>query len=341
MHFECQSLWYHNLSPNAYRERGRRADRKGCDAMGYAVETGETARTAFERILEEELQIIRRELDGIALQNPDAVHNYRRHLKKARSLARMARHAFPGGDMREIGRDLGAATRIFAAWREREALQESLEWLVKAEKGEAEVVLLKRILAALKDRLTEGPKDLVRESAVEDAKELLEQVIASVRCQCIGSGDPPVSIFCRGAGCGYRQARKAMKRACADPDPQVLHEWRKHAKHLRHHVQILSTAWPACFGALESELHRLTDVLGNVHDLALLREFLLATPPDSLETRQIACTTKIIEKTVRSETERAFGLGALLFAEKSRVFRKRINQYVVAWESGSGDHDAL
>lgn len=311
--------------------------RKGFDEMGYAVEPGESARSAFLRMLEEELRIIRGELSGIALYSPDAVHDYRRHLKKARSLVRMARYAFPDRNLREIGRDLGAATRIFAAWREREALQESLDWLVKAGKNGPEAALWEGILSAVKDRLAEEPPGFAPEKAVEESGKLLEQVQASLRSADLE--ESPVAAFCRGAGRGYGQARKAMRETAARRDPHVLHEWRKQAKHLRHQVQILSTAWPACFGALESELHRLTDALGIVHDLALLREFLLATPPDGLQTDELAFAVEIIETAASRETEHAYRLGVLVFAEKPRSFRKRITKYLLSWESATGTQD--
>ena len=305
--------------------------------MGYAVAAGETARAAFERILKEELQVIRGELSGIAQCSPDAVHDYRRHLKKARSLVRMARHALPDRNLRSMERDLAEATRLFAAWREREALQESLEWMVEAGKEMPDAVWWERVLPELRVRLGEDPVGFVRDNAVEGAAVLLDRVRDSVCCGG-GSGDSPIAALCRGAGSSYRQARKAMMRASAQPAPEVLHEWRKHAKHLRHHVQVLSTAWPACFGALESELHRLTDTLGRVHDLALLHEYLQAAPPEGVNAAELAATAGAVERNVKIETEHAFRLGALLFTEKYRAFRKRIRKYVLAWEPGADGH---
>ena len=289
--------------------------------MGYAVEAGETARAAFERILKEELQVIRGELSGIARCSPDAVHDYRRHLKKARSLVRMARRALPDRNLRVMERDLAEATRLFAAWREREALQESLEWLVKAGKDGPEAVLWERVLTELRVRLEQEPEGFARDKAVEGAAALLDRVLDSVGCGG-GPGDLSIAALCRGAGSSYRQARKAMMRASAQPDPEVLHEWRKHAKHLRHHVQVLSTAWPACFGTLESDLHRPYRLLGSIHDSGIAARIPAGSTAGRVEAAEWEAMTGIVEKNVKAETKRAFDLGALLFAEKPTLFGK-------------------
>lgn len=301
--------------------------------MAYAVEPGESSGTAFDRILREELDTVLAELKKVRAGCPGGVHDYRRHLKKARSLVRMARYAFRDREMRDIARTLAGATRVFAPWREREALEECLRRLSVDGKEPSVRELWERALAGLQDALGGELGDAARNRAVREAKALLKDVRSAAENR--SREVLPVAVLCRGVRRSYAEARRSMAAAREHGQPEPLHEWRKCAKHVRHQVQVISPAWPACLAATESELHRLTDALGEVHDLALLRAHLSGGSSARFEASEIAEMGAAILRRTKGETERAFQLGALLFAEDSRAFHRRIRGYVKLWESGT------
>ena len=67
-----------------------------------------------------------------------------------------------------------------------------------------------------------------------------------------------------------------MRRTIADPSAENVHEWRKRAKDIWYQLRIVRRAWPALLGETAGQAHVLADLLGDHHDLAMLREDLAA-----------------------------------------------------------------
>ena len=61
-----------------------------------------------------------------------------------------------------------------------------------------------------------------------------------------------------------------MRIVADSPTDTLLHVWRKRAKYLRHQIEALNVIEPAMLLPLEVDLERLTDLLGDDHDLAVL-----------------------------------------------------------------------
>jgi hypothetical protein len=76
----------------------------------------------------------------------------------------------------------------------------------------------------------------------------------------------------------YRDGARWMSRAESSRSPEAYHEWRKEAKHLRYHLRLLRPAWSGHLNAADDQLHKLTDVLGEHHDLTDLHLQLGADP---------------------------------------------------------------
>lgn len=76
----------------------------------------------------------------------------------------------------------------------------------------------------------------------------------------------------------YRRGRTGRKRAFAAPTTERLHEWRKRVKYHWYHVRLLQNVWPEPMKVRRRELKVLADLLGDDHDLAVLRQLLLSAP---------------------------------------------------------------
>jgi CHAD domain-containing protein len=70
----------------------------------------------------------------------------------------------------------------------------------------------------------------------------------------------------------YRRGRRAFRAAEAEPSSEHLHELRKRTKDLWHAAQILRPAAPKRLRKLGRKAHKLSDVLGDDHDLVTLLE---------------------------------------------------------------------
>jgi len=70
----------------------------------------------------------------------------------------------------------------------------------------------------------------------------------------------------------YSQSRKAMKAAEKECTDEAFHEWRKRSKDLRYALELASAARPqSSLDRLADQAHSLSNLLGNDHDLAVLR----------------------------------------------------------------------
>lgn len=67
----------------------------------------------------------------------------------------------------------------------------------------------------------------------------------------------------------YQKGREGFVAAQDDPSKEHFHEWRKQAKYLMHHYEILVNYWPDTLGINGKSLQQLSDYLGEEHDLAL------------------------------------------------------------------------
>jgi CHAD domain-containing protein len=127
---------------------------------------------------------------------------------------------------------------------------------------------------------------------------------------------------------GYRRGRRALVRAQGDPTVENLHEWRKRTKNIWYHLRLLKELSPAIVGGQADEAHGLSDLLGDDHDLALLREKLRGgvghVPVD------VDALIELIDHRREQLEAEAMQVGARLYAERPKVFRRRMHRYWTA-----------
>jgi CHAD domain-containing protein len=126
----------------------------------------------------------------------------------------------------------------------------------------------------------------------------------------------------------YGGARRAMRQIGSNPDGR--HKWRKRAKVVRYQLGFLEPLWPPVLKTLESELHRLTDCLGEDHDLALLRAKLLEESTFNNPAQRQALLS-LIERRRQTLQRNALALGLRIFGEKPHRFSARLRAYWCAW----------
>jgi CHAD domain-containing protein len=252
-----------------------------------------------------------------------AVHGARKDLKKLRAVLRLARDELPKKTFREENRRYRKAGQTLSAARDATVKLKTLELLVEAGGGlSGEAIETWR---SILDRDREAAGNLAAdEGAVID---LLEVGLAGI-AEWPLEGDSWEMIG-GSVERTYRRGRRAMRAADAKPSEDNLHRWRKRAKDLWYDLALLSGAWPRPLGATAEEAHRLTELLGDHHDLALLRA-------DLHERRLGEEETRVLEAAIDARQERlatdAFELGRRLYAEKPKAFNRRLRCYWKAWQ---------
>lgn len=122
----------------------------------------------------------------------------------------------------------------------------------------------------------------------------------------------------------YRQGHRALALAAESPSVANLHEWRKQTKYLWHQMQLLQAGWTAGEKESVDRIHGLATLLGEDHDLAVLRETLAADPLAYGGHRVLKSVFAVIDRR-RAELEaQAFALGQDIFKDPPKIFTSRI-----------------
>lgn len=122
----------------------------------------------------------------------------------------------------------------------------------------------------------------------------------------------------------YRTGHRALALAAENPTVENLHEWRKQSKYLWHQLQLLETTLPDKEKELIDQTHKLGTLLGEDHDLAVLRATLAADPLAFGGHRVLKDLFVIIDRRRRELQQEAFTLGQRIYRDAPKVFVNRI-----------------
>ncbi|HKJ80307.1 MAG TPA: CHAD domain-containing protein, partial [Prolixibacteraceae bacterium] len=133
----------------------------------------------------------------------------------------------------------------------------------------------------------------------------------------------------------YKRGRKAYKKCRKKSTTANHHEWRKRVKYLWCEIRILKETWPNGLKGYAKELHNLSDLLGDDHDLNDLKGRLQKIYLESDYTDDLAKTEALIDQFSEEIRNDAWQLGERIYAEKPKDFVKRIGKYWDAAQSMS------
>lgn len=234
------------------------------------------------------------------------VHEARKRGKHVRSLTRLVRASAPELHD-EVNAAVRDAARLLSDLRDREAVVETLDDLVEHEAADEVASAASAVRPHLVARRDDGAR--TAEPDVEEALVRFVDVREGVGDWAVPEG---VEALAGGFAKTYRRARKRYEEVHADATTALLHEWRKRVKYHRYHLRMLEPVWPAGFGARLDEVHHLSDLLGDDHDLAVLRGVLEAHGDvDPAEGRALVT---VLDRRRAELQQAALPLGARLFA---------------------------
>ena len=199
----------------------------------------------------------------------EAVHDVRRDIKKLRAVLRLVRPGIGEAAYGEATDTLRKAADRLDAMRDAQVRLAALEELAKRSNGQIPRHSLPKIQNALRQSCRAEEQKLG--PTVGSVKNILLQARQQLGCLKV----KPNSWKAVGPGLKkiYRRGRKALELAEREPSPENFHEWRKRVKDLAHQLRLVCPARPGKLKSRTAELDRLGDLLGDDHDLFMLREF--------------------------------------------------------------------
>jgi CHAD domain-containing protein len=303
-------------------------ERGGGDDEGpsraYRLEAGEKTKKGLPRIaagrVETALEHVSAARDG---DGAAAIHDARKDLKKLRSLLRLVRSRIGEDTYRCENRRYREASKSLAGARDATVMLETLDALSNRYEGR----LPSRSVAGFRRRLEEQRQRA--EPDLEVATALIAQGRAGLDDWAAQSGG--WKLIEPGLRRSYRKGRKRMARVASAPTTENVHEWRKRGKDLWYQLRIVHDAWPELIGATADQVHELTDLLGDHHDLAVLRA-------EAGRHREVFSSSGDLKRLVGligsrqiELLNRALNLGDRLYSEKPKVFTARLGSYWTSW----------
>jgi CHAD domain-containing protein len=258
----------------------------------------------------------------------DAIHETRKDLKKLRSVLRLVRDEL-GDDayrrentrFRDVGRTLSGA-------RDAQVKLETAKSLRERFGDRLDESSLRRYEAALEADRGRQAEEVSGGEAVDRAAAEIEAGHAAIAEWPLDADD--WSLVEPGLDRSYRRGRARFADVRAAPSDEAVHEWRKRVKDLWYQLRILRNSWKPVMAETGDQAHELADLLGDHHDLAVLRD-------DALARRELWADGEL-ESFAEAIAERqdelirdALVRGERLYAEKPKAFKRRMRAYWEAW----------
>jgi len=257
-----------------------------------------------------------------------AVHDARKDLKRARTALRLLRPALDELIYRRENALLRDAAHALNAARDAKVLTQTLQSLRRSHRAlrrDADVAELLRTLQAdqidLRRRAREHPAQLAR------ARGALERLCNRVMQWRVGTHG--WSVLGPALKRIYRSGRRALPTARPRPTDGALHEWRKQVKYLRYALEMLAPMRPRKVARLAQQAERLTDCLGEAHDLTMLvQKARVFAKRKRADLRPLF--TIIDQQRARLNLE-ALSSGGQLYRAKPRDWKRQLVRYWIRW----------
>jgi hypothetical protein len=257
-------------------------------------------------------------------ERDEAVHDVRKRFKKIRAILRLVRDELGRKTYRRANARFRDAAKPLTTARDAKVLLDSLANLRPLVKGPSEG----KALAEISKRLKAQREDVLNK--IIDQEDVFAEVRNAVKAARAEFKDfrgvrGRWSTVRRGLERTYRKSRDAWQAALADPSVAKLHEWRKQTKYLWHQIDV--TAENRVMSLLAEQLESLSDLLGENHDLAVLRQVVAGPGAETNSKRSNANLTAAIDKRRLELEAQAMKSAETLFQEAPTVFIVRIKRY--------------
>jgi CHAD domain-containing protein len=288
--------------------------------MAYRIGADEPVRAAIARCGREQLDRAIRELsEGINDDPVRAVHDARKAIKKERSLLRLAHGTMRSAQRRRENATLRDAGRALSGVRDADVLISTVDGLQQRFAGQLPAGTFTAIRKALASRRGDGARAL-RDALDAKAVQDLGGVLLRVDEWKLGVGG--WNAIEAGLVRSYKRGRRELGRARRSRSLEDLHAWRKRVKDLWYQERLLAQVCGPSIKGHGNEAHHVADLLGDDHDLGLLRDELTrGTMPAPVDVD--AVVTLIDRRRDELQTE-ALGIGRRLYAEAPAAFRRRM-----------------
>lgn len=236
--------------------------------MGFSFKQRKDVADQVRKIAAEQARTALEDTRGDASFD-ETVHVLRRHCKKMRGLLRIIRPNFP--DFERENAAFRDAADSLSAERDAAVMVETFDLAMKKEwAGSIARERRRQFRSELQANRKQIGAQVDREQLLEDFRASMDAAITRIKDWSFK--DDQFDLIAPGLHDTYARMRKRMAKAAKSGDPIDFHDWRKDVKGHGFHVGLLKKAAPDVFGARKEHLGTLGDLLGDHHNLVVLRQ---------------------------------------------------------------------
>jgi len=300
--------------------------------MAYRLRRDKSVQKSLRLVAVEQLDKAIDELQCPELDRHETVHQVRKRCKKIRGLIRLVRPEF--ADYKSENKFFRDAARTLSHVRDAQSRLECFDALQARFDDQLDF----SPLAPLRDQL-ESRRGEIADNQI-DLEQRLEKFLAQMRearqraerWKIDRDGFPAIK---GGLKKTYRRGRQAFAAAYRDPTTENFHQWRKRVKYHWYHARLLRRIWPDSMASHREAADGLSDLLGDDHDLAVLRHTLITSSclfPTGFDLQPLIV---LIDRRRSELRGAAQPLARCLFAERPSQLAGRWKTYWKAWTAPS------
>lgn len=295
--------------------------------MGYRLPPDKDFTAAFRNAATEQLEQAIRVLEDRPDGNDEAIHAFRKNLKRLRTLYRLVVKAAPDFQKQENAR-LRDVAKSLSAMRDAAALVGTARYLKDKARSDEEAQALDRIIATLEARragLTKaegGLEDKLRQAA--DSLHVAKAEVSKISFD--GGRRKNARMLAGGWHRTARAALAAISECDGEASAAAFHQLRKRGQDYLQYQALLRDLWPSALQAKQAAAKQLVDLLGHVHDLDVLCELVETEPQLFASNDDLARLLDAViaqQQTMRAE---ALTRARSVFADDPDEERQRIEQ---------------
>ncbi|MFN3158242.1 MAG: CHAD domain-containing protein [Rubinisphaera brasiliensis] len=296
--------------------------------MAYRLRRNKSVQKSIRKIAAEQIDKAIAEINNESLDRHEVVHQVRKRCKKLRGLIRLVRPNFDqyseeNAAFRDIARELSFA-------RDAQSMLECFDDLLDHFVDQIDPDAFTPLREILRDRRDEVAAD--EEGLAQQLENTLNHLQeARTRVDSWKIDETGFPALAGGLQKTYGRACDAIEVAYADPTAENFHEWRKRVKYHWYHTRLLRRIWEPMLKPQRRAAAELADLLGDEHDLAVLRETLLSDPERFGEGADVQAIVGLIDRRRKDFQEQAKPLGRRLFSESPSRLGRRFEGYWNVW----------
>ncbi len=296
----------------------------------FRLQADESLAEGLRRVTLDQLQYARRALEQLPVDA--GVHEARKSVKRVRAVLRLTRSYVGDGvygpdnaRLRDVGRTLGPA-------RDAAVLLQTFDALIAQNDAEPGTGVFEDFRHHLADR-QRALENEINETVKRKVLGFLDQFDTRVADWTSDPNRPAIpddfAATAQGFRRIYRQGRKRMTDAQANPSTSTFHLWRKRVRYLSYQVHLISESSAYLADQLAPDLAELAVGLGTEHDLAVLSEMAGELPDLIQDEASRRGLLKLLEQH-RLDLQAAMGpIGRRIYLGTPRQF---VDSLGVGWE---------